>query len=728
MKFSIYSQPIINIFTLLLVGNCAFAFKNNPIKIFNSGIIIEKSDTLHIQKLLQDLDINYKSEPIKTAKILQDVISLSQKNNYKTGEAKSYDYLGRIAFREGNYENAIQQFKKSGIIYSALDSISRKADISYRTALCYNSLSQFETAITYYKSSLIIYKKLKENYRISDIYNNLGTIYDAMGNYDLAIDYYFKAYDLDKFLKRKNVLAADLNNIGQLFEAIEIHGKAKEYLQKSIKLSYSEGDSSALCYSYQSLATVFLNENKPDEALTYLKRSLALIQKTIPVNIANLSINYADLGRAYLMKSKLDSTQYFLDKSLSYSKKNNIIYSEAYALIYQARLYNQTKEFYKAKKVSQEGLIYANQVKSTPLKIGLLKELKVAYAKMGMFKNAYETQELKQSLLDELNAGKIIQKITALLITLDFEKNETTKKAIRDQKYLDIQNKLTKNNFILIILIVISLFTIIIYFILYRNHKKQKMVNGLLMIKNEEISENQDKIKRQSDALIELNETKDKLFTIISHDLRKPISQLSTIINLLENNLLNQEEIEYLIPSVAKNVKETSELLDSLLFWAKSQMKGFTLKLKETDLKDFAEESIQILLAYAKEKDVIILNNIPENLIIELDQLLFNIIFRNLVSNALKFSNSDSEIILSYQEKPQFHLITIKDVGTGMSELQLNELFTPKVKSTLGTKNEIGSGLGLIFCKDLIEKSGGKIYVTSSINQGSEFSFSILKN
>ena len=728
MKFSQTSHPIFIIFTLLIVCNCAFALKTNTVKIFNSGIIVEKSDTLYIQKLLQNSEINYKTEPKKTAEILQNVIYLTKKIYYKTGEAKAHDFLGRIFYREGNYINSIAEFKRSSAIYGALDSIERVADLSYRTALCYNSLSQFETAIEHYKSSLLIYKKLKGNYRISDIYNNLGTIYDAMGNYDLAIDYYFKTYELDESLNRKNVLANDLNNIGQLFETIEIHDKAKEYLQKSIKLSFTEGDSSSLSYSYQSLATVYLNENKPEEALTYLNKSLALIQKIKPVDIANLSLNYADLGRAYLLKNKLDSAQYYLDKSFSYSNKNNIIYNEAYAFIYQARLYNLKKEFYKAKKVAQAGLQHANQIKSIPLKIGLLKELNIAFAKMGMFKNAYETQELEHSLSKELNSGKILQKITALLITIDFEKKESTKKAIRDQKELVIQNKLTNKNFFLIILMVISSFTIIIYIILYRNHKKQKGVNGILMIKNKEISKNQDKIKLQSDALLELNDTKDKLFTIISHDLRKPISQLSTIINLLENNLLNKEEIEYLIPSVAKNVKETSELLDSLLFWAKSQMKGFSLKLKETDLRDFANESVEILLAYAKEKDIIILNNIPQNLNIKLDQLLFNIIFRNLISNAIKFSNPGSEIILIYQEKPDFHLITIKDIGTGMSELQLNELFTPKVKSTMGTRNEIGSGLGLIFCKDLIEKSGGNIYVTSSLNQGSEFSFTILKN
>ncbi len=712
--------------TLQLLSNHSYASKNMLLENFSSENKIVLSDTASILNLLKEAKNSYKLFPKKTILLLNNINLLSDEIDYQSGKANAYEYLGRIAYNTENYNISIENFNKSSIIYAQLNSLEDVANIGFRTALCYNSMGKLDSAISNYKKSLEIYKKINGNSRVSAIYTNLGIIYDVKGDYELAIDYYFKSYELDKFLKRKNVLAADLNNIGQLFETIELHDKAKEYLQKSINLSIESKDNKSLRYSYQSLATVYLNENRVNEALVILRKSLVIILKTTPLDIETLSLNYADLARVYLLKNNLDSAQFYLNKSYKYS--NKLLYSQAYALVYQARLFNQRKAFYKARNTVKKGIIIADEIKSLPLKLLLLKELKISYENTKQFQKAFETQKLENSINSKLNSGRIIQKITALLLTIDFEKKADIKTAIRNKENIVTQNKLTNKNFFLSLFIIISLFTVIISIILFLNHKKQKVINELLIIKNEEISKNQSEIKLQSDALLELNQTKDKLFTIISHDLRKPISQLSSIINLLENNLLNREEIEYIIPSVSKNVKQTSELLDSLLFWAKSQMKGFTLKIKEIDLRNFADQNLTTLLSNAKEKNITFVNDIPQGLLIKLDLHLLNVVFRNLVNNAIKFSNLNSEITILYKEELKSYLITIKDSGAGMSEKQLKELFTPKSKSTLGTRNEVGSGLGLIFCKDLIEKSGGQISVKSVLNQGSEFSFSILKS
>ncbi|MBU2045653.1 MAG: HAMP domain-containing histidine kinase, partial [Bacteroidetes bacterium] len=476
---------------------------------------------------------------------------------------------------------------------------------------------------------------------------------------------------------------------------------------------------------YESLATVYLNQKKTEKALILLKKSL-LFSNAIPDDDI-ISLIYADISKAFLAIDKIDSAKVYLAKSLKISEQRQIPYNTAFGMIYEAQLFNKINKPFKAISSANDGLKIAKKIGSIPLEINLLIELKSAYAQIENYKLAFETQEKAINLSKDLNTGETIKKITALLLTKEYEKKEIYQNAKRAIKDKFIKNKLNNKNLLIVIFIIITLFTIVISIILYLNHKKQKEANELLMIKNDEIDRNRSEIKDQASELAEHNEIKDRLFTIISHDLRKPIHQLSSVINLLEENLLNREEMEHIMPSISESVKDTSELLDSLLFWAKSQMKGFKLRIIETNIKVFVDEKLNHLQQNAKEKEIQIVNEVADNILIKIDELLMSIILRNLVSNAIKFSNAGDKISISFSEdKDNFNLL-VMDTGAGMNNEQLGDLFTPKVKSTKGTKDEVGSGLGLIFCKDLIEKSGGRILVSSELGAGSEFCLKIPK-
>ena len=686
---------------------------------------LSKTDTSSINSILQHIHEILIKKPDSAILLAKQILTATEKTGYLKGRANANQYIGLLMINAKEYKSSIPYFENAINIFSQLKNKKSTADAIYKMAYAYNYLGESKVTIGYYKKALENYIKIKDSVGIAKTYNNLAIVYDTNGDYGTAIDFYFRTYQIDKKIGRTKFLGSDLNNIGQLFETLDIHDKAAEYLQKSIKASEAINDSASLCYSYESLAAVYLNQKKTEKALVLLKKSL-LFSNVIP-NDDIISLIYADISRAFLTVDKIDSAKVYLAKSLKISEKRQIPYNTAFGMIYAAQLFNKTNKPFKAISSANDGLKIAKKIGSIPLEIGLLIELKSAYAKIENYKLAFETQEKAISLSKDLNTGETIKKITALLLTKEYEKKEISQNAKRAIEDESIKNKLNNKNLLIAIFIIITLFTIVISIILYLNHKKQKEANELLMIKNEEIDRNRSEIKDQAFELAEHNEIKDRLFTIISHDLRKPIHQLSSVINLLEENLLNREEMEHIMPSISESVKDTSELLDSLLFWAKSQMKGFKLKIIETNLKVFVDEKLNYLQQNSKEKEIQIINQVTDEIVIKIDELLMSIILRNLVSNAIKFSNAGDMITISFSEdKDNFNLL-VMDTGAGMNNEQLGDLFTPKVKSTKGTKNEVGSGLGLIFCKDLIEKSGGRILVSSELGSGSEFCLKIPK-
>lgn len=683
------------------------------------------TDTASINKINKEFYQIYRSNPSKGYKLSQQLLAISKKANDQKGIALAKNAQAILALDSNQFEKAIKLYQEAYPIFAKLNEQKKAANALFNIAYANGYLGESQKSIENYTKALKIYQELKDSTLLSSTYTNLAIIYDDAGEYEKAIDFYFKTYQIDKNRGKKNLLGTDLNNIGQLFETLEIHDKAEDYLNKSIEASLAVKDSAALCYAYESLSMVELNQNHPDKALDLLHQSLAM-SKTFP-NDDIISLLYADFSKIYLAKNEIDSAKSNLNRSLKLLEKKNIPYNITYAMIYEAQLNNHIKNPAKAIQAATKGIQLTDKVGSLPLKINLLVELKKAYAQQQNYKAAFEAQEQANKLRKQLNTGEIIKKITALLLTQEYERKESLQKEQRAKADLITKNRLERKNSLITIFVIICVFTILISVILYLNHKKQKKANELLLIKNKEISKNRSEISSQAEQLAELNEVKDRLFTIISHDLRKPINQLTSVIDLLEINLLDKKEMENIMPSISKNVKDTSELLDSLLFWAKTQMKGFKLKLKEVDLKSFIQQNLSQLESQTQEKKIAIINNIPEDFQIQIDELLMKIIIRNLMSNAIKFSHTEGKISVNLEKQNGFIELSIKDNGAGMSKEQLDNLFTPKVKSTKGTKNEVGSGLGLIFCKDLIEKSGGKIWVKSELDKGSEFFFSIPK-
>lgn len=237
------------------------------------------------------------------------------------------------------------------------------------------------------------------------------------------------------------------------------------------------------------------------------------------------------------------------------------------------------------------------------------------------------------------------------------------------------------------------------------------------------------KLRRQSVELRELNVTKDKFFSIIAHDLRGPMGGFMGLTDLLSEELRNMSitEIQEYLESMRESATNLFKLLENLLQWARIQQEGMTFNREMVLFQPIVTESIELIQESAKKKGIEIISEIPEDLMIFADSNLIQTIIRNLVSNAVKFSLRGSKVNLSakYTEDGSLEM-SVKDCGIGMDQLMINNLFRIDVRNgRQGTEGEQSTGLGLLLCKEFIEKHNGLIRVESEVGKGSVFTFVI---
>lgn len=238
------------------------------------------------------------------------------------------------------------------------------------------------------------------------------------------------------------------------------------------------------------------------------------------------------------------------------------------------------------------------------------------------------------------------------------------------------------------------------------------------------------KICQQSKELQELNSTKDKFFSIIAHDLRNPFSVLLGMSDLLLNNYFTYDDDTRLelISIQNETTKQTFKLLENLLEWARIQRSAFDFIKQRVNLSELVSQSISHHKEIAKQKEITISHTLDLPVYVNTDPNMVQTVLRNLLVNAIKFSNNGDDIIVSAREVDSLVEVTVKDNGVGISADNLQKLFKIENSiSTKGTANEKGTGLGLMLCKEFVEKQGGKIWAESEPNKGSEFKFTIPK-
>ena len=246
----------------------------------------------------------------------------------------------------------------------------------------------------------------------------------------------------------------------------------------------------------------------------------------------------------------------------------------------------------------------------------------------------------------------------------------------------------------------------------------------------EALKESEQRLLNYSNELKTLNISKDKLFSIIAHDLREPFTGIVGNLELLNDSLssFTKDETENMVQDALECAKSAYMLLENLLEWTRIQKGNSLAEPTNLKLSDLAESAVKLLTTAISNKRISVINNIDKNLQVLADERMILSVFRNLISNAVKFSADGGRILISSNLESDLVTICVEDDGIGISNENVKRLFCKDTHySTPGTNKEKGSGLGLILCKEFVEKNGGRIWVKSEIHKGSRFIFSLRK-
>jgi signal transduction histidine kinase len=261
--------------------------------------------------------------------------------------------------------------------------------------------------------------------------------------------------------------------------------------------------------------------------------------------------------------------------------------------------------------------------------------------------------------------------------------------------------------------------------LLQRSRAASKKSNKELCDKNKEIEQQKEAMEHQAVQLLLNNQQKDKLFSIIAHDLRGPLNSLKGVLDFLKENRLSDAEIKSMMDELRRNVDYSSELVGNLLFWASSQLSGVVVAPVCLPLHQLVDDILPLYTKQSGEKRILLKNDIDASLTAYADKDMIQVVLRNLISNAIKFCRKGDSITITGQRTGDHVEICVADTGIGIEEEILSKIRRKESITTYGTAREKGTGLGMLLCREFTEVNGGKFRIDSKWGKGSWFYFTI---
>lgn len=255
------------------------------------------------------------------------------------------------------------------------------------------------------------------------------------------------------------------------------------------------------------------------------------------------------------------------------------------------------------------------------------------------------------------------------------------------------------------------------------------LVSGVMLL-FDDISEQKktnEQLKKQASELRQLNDLKDKFFSIISHDLKGPVFGVKELIHLTQNGIVTEEEFLEMLPEISKNMEHVAILLENLLAWTSSQLRGEYVQPQILDLRKLITSQKNLLDRIAREKSINLELRGFENTWVNADKNMMELIIRNLISNAIKFSNPGTKVLVTCKEQEGKYKLCVRDFGVGITEENLQKLNDGISFTTRGQANESGTGLGLLLVREYIQKNGGTMVVNSTLGEGTKFCVTLPK-
>lgn len=705
---------------LLLIGLLFASLVNVFANADSLRNVLKKSKDGNVLVLAALADSYMETHPDSAIAISERGIKLAKKISTNQGLAECYLQLAQGYMRKDNFAMSLR-YDSLALYYFKKDN-NRKGQASalnnLGTARIY--MGKPDMALEYLNKSLALRRTIGDLKGQADCYNNLGNIYTDLGQYSKSLDYHLKSLEIREDMKDARMVSRSLGNLGNVYYFVRSYEKAIYYFSKSFGIAKKNNDYKVMELSLLNLGNCYLQKKETTKAKDFYLQALEIANSLNDTyHIGVLSGNLANI---YLELGSLDNAEEYYKKGLAIGKEIQDTEGEVACM-------NGIGSVYGNKGKKREAIEILKQSYKIAIEAGLLyrareasKNLSDIYFTLKDLENAYHFQKLyasyKDSLLDDETSSKLKE------MSFNYELKNREKEIVTLNRQKVMQEEITKKQQYIMTLLLIAfvMCTVVIYALIVNNKKQLSAFHTIAKHKKE--------MEKQALELERLNAVKDKMFSVIAHDVRSPIASLRQTLTLIDKNLLDADKLRDVSTHINKQLLNVENLLNNLLHWSVSQIEGDdSVKVERVDIFGKVNRSIELFKSQYAKKEIVIRNLVSENTFALGDPDQVDLIIRNLLNNAVKFSNRGGIVTVKATEEEDYLHIAIEDEGVGMSQDKIKSILNgTETESDVGTMGEKGTGIGLVLVKEFIEKNKGTLMVASREGEGTTFTFSLPKD
>lgn len=539
----------------------------------------------------------------------------------------------------------------------------------------------------------------------------IGDNYINQANYKKAFNFLTKALKKANETHNDEQKAKVLNSLGQFYLVLDQYPSSIENFNQAVKLSQDSHSDVLQALATSNLASAYQKSGNIDLAEKLLNESLKNMKdKKLPSIEA---ADYQTLGNIARSRKKYQDALTKYDKAYTYYQSSNDNKGQLNTLLEIGKTYLAQDDAPKAEYAFEDVLQRSRKLDYPNLEMECYAQLAEVFILENYPLRALENYRNFIKIRDKSESGSKQLVITQINSQQAIEaKEKSIEELTMERDRIESINRW--RNGLFIVLATLLPIIIAISLRLFVTLGQKKKVNA--------------ELSKQKAELENLNFVKDRLFSIIGHDLRSPLANLEAILSLMDSGDLGLDEVLNLTKKLTNDVQETSIMLENLLHWSNTQMKGIPPRYEDVELVNIARDTFTFLKPQSDKKSISLQISSQENCITFGDKEMIRLILRNLVANAIKFTPNEGLIKVEIIKLENEAKVSVIDNGIGIKDENLKKIFSDQPITTRGTQNEKGTGLGLMLCKDFVEKNKGRIWVTSELGKGSTFSFTIPLN
>ncbi|CAN5349120.1 hypothetical protein BH23BAC1_BH23BAC1_08530 [soil metagenome] len=540
------------------------------------------------------------------------------------------------------------------------------------------------------------------------ILSNMNVPYVKLGQYENALDCLLEAKDYYEKIQKENALAIIYNNIGEIYRGSLLNFPlAEKHYKKAVALNLRLNDERQLAKNYNNLGINFKHQEQPDSALYYLFKSKEIKEKN--GDIGGVAISVYNIGDLYLEMEKFTEAIDNFNQTLKISEELGIREGFYYAYQGLGKAYLKSGQKDKAWSYFQKVKEITDQLNNPELNIAAGEMFYNYYKETGNFSKALSELEELQVKKDSINKLLRDKGFTELRIVYEKELSEAETRILQaqqadDKAIIAFQKKVEYLLFTLAGLLVITLLILLFFY------KQRKIMLLQEKMANVKLHEQYVFLEQQEKKLEEVNQMKDKIFSVLGHDLRSPLNSILVFIQMLERNDLSPDQKIKYLDQLKNETGHTLKTLENILAWSRLQSNDKIVSRKEINIELLFSDISNLYQPLAAHKSIKLWfrHNSSRKLIGDQNQI--QSVVANLVSNAIKFSPPNETIIVEFSEFEDDVIISVSDSGSGIKPEVLQHLNDRKGRfSTPGTNGEKGTGIGLKLVKDFVNLNGGKL-------------------